>query len=165
MNAETVLSVLLIGAGATLAMDILAVVRTRLFGTAMPNYGLVGRWIAHLARGKARHDSIARASAVRGEVAIGWTSHYAIGMGFAFLLPALFGPQWIRQPTLVPALLVGVGTVLAPFLVMQPAMGAGFVASRTPRPAVARLQSLANHAVFGVGMFVTATALAYLRQT
>src|SRR5688572_10468575 len=126
MNAEGVLSVMSIGVGATLAMDVVAVVRSRLFGTATPNYALVGRWIAHLARGKLRHDSIARASAVPGEAAIGWISHYAIGIGFAFLLPALFGPQWIRRPTFLPALLVGVGTVLAPFLVMQPAMGAGF---------------------------------------
>jgi hypothetical protein len=165
MSAEILFSVLLIGAGATLATDVLAVVRNRLFGTPPPNYAFVGRWIAHLARGKLRHDAIARASAVRGEAAIGWISHYAIGMGFAFLLPAFFGLQWIRQPTFIPALLVGAGTVLAPFLVMQPAMGAGFAASRTPRPAAARLQSLANHTVFGVGLFATATALAYLRQT
>jgi hypothetical protein len=53
-------------------------------------------------------------------------------------------------------LLVGVGTVAAPFLVMQPAMGGGFAASRSPRPGRARLQSLLTHAVFGLGLYATA---------
>jgi hypothetical protein len=50
-------------------------------------------------------------------------------------------------------LLVGVATVAAPFLVMQPGMGAGIAASRTPRPGAARLQSLVTHTVFGLGLY------------
>ena len=56
-------------------------------------------------------------------------------------------------PDLGPALLVGIGSVAAPFLVMQPGMGAGIAASRTPRPAAARLQSLVTHAIFGLGLY------------
>jgi hypothetical protein len=43
--------------------------------------------------------------------------------------------------------------VLFPFLVMQPAMGAGIAASRTRNPGAARLQSLVTHAVFGLGLY------------
>ena len=68
----------------------------------------------------------------------------------------MYGLEWVRQPTLGPALLVGVGTVLAPFLVMQPGMGAGVAASRTARPAAARLQSIVTHAIFGVGLYAGA---------
>jgi hypothetical protein len=39
---------------------------------------------------------------------------------------------------------------------MQPAMGAGIAASRTPRPAAARIHSLVMHAVFGLGLFLAA---------
>ncbi len=160
MDTDDWLRVLLIGAGATAATDVWALLRKRLLGVAPPNYAMVGRWIAHLACGHARHDAIAKAARVTGELAIGWIAHYAIGIAFAGVLPAMFGIHWLRQPTLIPALLVGVGTVLAPFLVIQPAMGAGLAASRTPRPNSARLQSLVNHAVFGSGLFVTATLLA-----
>jgi hypothetical protein len=59
----------------------------------------------------------------------------------------------VRHPTIGPALIVGVGSVAAPFLVMQPGMGAGIAASRTPRPSAARLQSLVTHAIFGVGLY------------
>ena len=51
-----------------------------------------------------------------------------------------------------PALTVGIGSVAAPFLLMQPAMGAGIAASRTPRPSAARMRSLVTHGVFGVGL-------------
>jgi hypothetical protein len=68
-------------------------------------------------------------------------------------LLAIFGLDWARHPTLGPALLVGIGTVAAPCLVMQPGMGAGVAASRTPRPGAARLQSLVTHTVFGVGLY------------
>jgi hypothetical protein len=53
-------------------------------------------------------------------------------------------------------LIVGIVTVAAPFLVMQPAMGAGLAARRTPKPNAARVQSLVNHAVFGVGLYASA---------
>ena len=142
-----------IGAGATAVMDLWAIVRKRLFGNALPDYGLVGRWLAHMPHGRFRHLSIKAAPVIRGERAIGWIAHYLIGIAFATLLLALFGPEWLRHPTPGPALFVGIGSVAAPFLVMQPGMGAGIAASRMPRPAAARLQSLVTHAVFGLGLY------------
>jgi hypothetical protein len=118
-----------------------------------------------MARGRFRHDSMAAVAPVRGERVIGWVAHYLIGIAFAALLPVVWGPGWIDAPTLAPALVVGIGTVAAPFLLMQPGMGAGIAASRTPRPAAARLQSLVTHTVFGFGLYATAwlTSLAWLR--
>jgi hypothetical protein len=66
------------------------------------------------------------------------------------------GQEWVEQPTLAPALLVSTATLVAPFFVLQPGMGLGIAASRTPRPNAARLRSVATHTVYGVGLFVTA---------
>jgi hypothetical protein len=145
---------LVIGVGATVLMDVWAIARKRAFDVPLPNYGLVGRWFAHLARGQFRHHSIAASPAVQGERVIGWVAHYVIGVAFAGLLLAVWGLAWVRQPTIGPALLVGIGTVAAPLLVLQPGMGAGVAASRTPRPAAARLQSLITHLIFGLGLYV-----------
>lgn len=144
---------LVTGAGATALLDVWSIVRRRTFGIALPDYGLVGRWFAHLARGRFRHDSIKASPGVRGERVIGWVAHYAIGVVFAALLLAVWGLEWLRQPTLGPALLIGIGTVVMPFLVLQPGMGAGVAASRTPRPAAARVQSLVTHTIFGLGLY------------
>ena len=152
-------STILIGVGATLITDIWSIVRKKLLGGPLPNYGNVGRWFAYMPRGRFRHDSIAAAKPVSGELAIGWIAHFLIGITFAAILPCIWGIQWLQQPTLVPALLVGVGTVAAPFLILMPNVGAGFFASRTPHPAAVRLQSLATHGIFGLGLYVTAWAI------
>ena len=143
----------LIGAGATVVMDIWAAVQKQVLGIHPLDYRLVGRWLVHLTRGCFRHDSIVAATPQPGERLIGWTAHYLIGITFAAMLLAIWGISWARRPTIVPALIVGIGSVAAPFLVMQPSMGAGIAASRTPSPAVARLRSLVTHAIFGLGLY------------
>ena len=142
----------LIGAGATAVMDTWTLVRKQLLGIPF-SYGLVGRWLAYLPRGRFRHEPIAASPAVPGERVVGWTAHYLVGIAFAAVLLALWGLDWARQPTLGPALIVGIGSVAAPFLVLQPGMGAGIAASRTPRPAAARFQSVITHAIFGLGLY------------
>lgn len=146
---------LVIGLGATAVMDLWGIARSSLLGIAAPNYGLVGRWIAYMPRGRFKHDSIAAAAPVRGERLIGWTAHYLIGVVYAAVLIVIYGLVWVQRPTIAPALIVGIATVAAPFLLMQPGMGAGIAGSRTPRPAATRLQSLIMHAVFGLGLYVS----------
>lgn len=153
---------LLTGVGATVVMDVWAVARQRWLGVPRPDYGMVGRWLGHMVHsGRFRHDRIAAAPAVTGERAIGWAAHTLTGMAFAALLPAIWGVAWLHDPTPGPALLVGVATVAAPFLLMQPGMGAGIAASRTPRPAAARLQSVITHAVFGLGLYAAGRAASF----
>ena len=156
---------LLTGIGATAVMDLWAIVRKHLLGIPPPNYGLVGRWLAHMPQGHFRHDSIAAAMPVPGERPIGWTAHYFIGIAFAAILLGIWGLAWIRHPTIGPALLVGVGSVAAPVRVMQPGMGAGIAARRPPRPASARLQSLVTHAIFGLGLYAAGWAVRFVYTT
>lgn len=144
---ELLLNMVLVGVGATAVTDLWSVARWRLFGIAPPDFGLVGRWIAHLPRGRFRHASIAATPVVRGERLIGWLAHYLIGIAFAGILLALWGVEWIWQPRLGPALFVGAGTVVAPLFLMQPGMGHAFSARRA-------MHSLVTHLVFGVGLYL-----------
>jgi hypothetical protein len=149
---------LLIGSGATALLDLWSLARHRLGHVAPPDYGLVGRWFAYMPRGIFRHAAIGKTPAVRGERLIGWTAHCLIGIAYAGLLLAIWGLEWARQPTLAPALIIGIGSVAAPFLLMQPGMGAGLAASRTPQPGAARLRSLVMHTVFGLGLYLAGLA-------
>lgn len=142
-----------VGIIATGVMDAWGVLRAPLFGFPRANYRLIGRWFAYMPRGRFRHVSIATAPSLPGEHAIGWIAHYAIGMAFAVLLVLLGGAAWLRQPTLGLALLVGLSTLLAPLLVMQPAMGAGVAGSRTPNPRATRVQSALTHLIYGFGLY------------
>ena len=143
---DYLLGTVITGAGATAVMDLWGLTRKR-----KPDYALVGRWLAYMPRGRFRHSPISASAPVRGEHAIGWTAHYLIGIAFAGVLLALWGLEWARQPTLGPALIVGLGSVAAPVLLMQPGMGTGF-----------RWQSFVTHAVFGLGLYATALAASTL---
>lgn len=156
---ELVVRVVLVGVGATLLMDLWGLILRRGFGVATLDYAMLGRWVGHLPKGRFVHEAIGRSTPVRGERALGWTAHYLIGVSFSALLITLVGAGWLDRPTLGPAVALGAVTVLAPFLILQPGLGLGVAASRTPAPWKARARSLATHAVFGVGLYVTAWGL------
>jgi len=155
---ESVFQVAGIGIGATIFMDLWVVLLHRL-GGAPVSFDMVGRWVGHLLRGKVRHKTIRNSAPIPGERAWGWVTHYATGMAFSGLLVAIAGRGWLQQPSILPALAVGLGTVVAPLFIMQPAMGSGIASSRTPTPLGNSLRSLGNHAVFGLGLYASASLL------
>ena len=126
---DFLLNTAIVGLCATLVMDAWSWLRQPLLGVAPPNYALVGRWVRHMGNGQFRHPAIARATAMPHEAITGWAVHYLVGLGFAGSPVVTGGPGWLSHPTLWPALLFGLLSVAAPFLLMQPGMGAGL---RTP---------------------------------
>ena len=152
----------LIGVGGSALMDLWALFARRAFNVQGLDYALLGRWIGHFPRRRFFHERIASADPIRGERPLGWLAHYSIGVAFALLLLAIWGLDWARSPVILPPMLIGLGTIVAPWFVLQPGMGAGIAASRTPDPRAARLRNLATHAVYGVGLYVSAVALSIL---
>jgi len=155
---EVLARIALVGIGATIVMDLWLALLKRM-GVPTLNFAFIGRWAGHLPRGRWKHDAIAKSPPIPGETALGWLVHYAVGIAFAGAMFAIGGLSWMHSPTLLPALALGMGTVIAPLFVMQPAMGAGFASSRTPAPVKNCLRSLANHTVFGAGLYLAAAAL------
>ena len=151
------------GIGATALMDVWLLLLKRMNLPTL-NLALLGRWVGHMWRGKWAHEAIAKASPIKNEVALGWFAHYAIGIAFATALACLLGPQWTRSPNLLAALCLGIGTVVAPLFIMQPAMGAGVASSRTPTPVRNCLRSLANHTVFGAGLYLSAIGINWIAR-
>ncbi len=93
---------------------------------------------------------------------MGWFGHYSIGITFSALLLAVYGLEWARKPTLLPALIIGIVTVVAPLFILQPALGAGIASSKTPKPVFNSFKSLTTHVVFGLGLYLAALATASL---
>ncbi len=153
------LAAVLVGVGATAVVDLWTLLLKRAFKIPSLSYCLLGRWLGHMFAGKFAHASITAAAQKPLECQVGWFAHYAIGVLFALAFVSLAPNGWLARPTLLPALLFGIGTVLFPFLVMQPAFGFGVAASKAPNPARARLKSLTTHLVFGLGLFACALAV------
>ncbi len=162
MDGAFALHAVLLGAGATLLVDGWAWLLRQTLAIASLDWALVGRWLGHLRHGRWRHARIGEATPIRGERLLGWGFHYLTGIVLAAAFLWLAGPDWQLQPRLLPSLGFGVATVLLPFLILQPALGAGIASARTPRPGAARLRSLLTHAVFGLGLYQSAYLLAAL---
>lgn len=148
------ISAILIGIGATLIADLWALFLKYAFKIAAPNYCLVGRWLRYMPEGTFRHSNIGSSPSKSAECTVGWIAHYMIGIMFTIAFVAFAGKNWLQHPTLIPAILFGIVTVLTPFFIMQPLFGLGVAASKTSNPAQARLRSLVNHAVFGFGLYL-----------
>jgi Protein of unknown function (DUF2938) len=103
---------------------------------------------------------MSKTPSIKGECLIGWATHYVIGIAYGVILFLLMGADWARQPSLFPPLIFGLLTIIFPFFIMQPGLGLGIAASKTPNPNQARLRSLLNHFVFGVGLYLCAKFLA-----
>jgi Protein of unknown function (DUF2938) len=152
------LRVLAIGVGATATMDMVAILTHRFLGMALPDYALVARWIGHMSHGQFRHAPITKAPPIPRERALGWFVHYTTGVGYAVVLLAIWGLDWLRNPTILPPLILSLAALAIPFLIMQPAFGLGIAASKHPHPRAARLRSLTAHSAFGVGLYLAALA-------
>jgi hypothetical protein len=156
MAIKYVLTAVAIGVGATLLMDLWNLFLKRVFGIPSLNYCFLGRWVLHIPAGTFRHASIGNAASKRCECQVGWSTHYSIGVGLAIVFVAVVSREWLARPTLMPALIYGLATVVFPLFVLQPSLGLGVASAKTPNPTRARLKSLATHFVFGVGMYLTA---------
>jgi hypothetical protein len=153
----------MIGIGATIVFDLWLLLLKRM-GVKTMNMAFIGRWAGHLAQGRFAHGSIAASPAVSGEHALGWLVHYATGVAFAGALVAVAGRGWLNAPSIGPALAVGIATVGAPLFVMQPSMGLGVASSKTPTPLKNCLRSVANHTVFGLGLYLSALLIKGISQ-
>jgi hypothetical protein len=156
MNSSTLplISAILIGLGATLTFDLWGMFLKHAFKIAPSNICLVGRWLRYMPAGTFKHSNIVLAPEKSAECGVGWLAHYMIGITFASAFVAIAGNDWLKHPTLPPAIIFGVGTVLAPFFIMQPSFGFGFAASKMPNPKQARVRSLMNHTAFGIGLYL-----------
>ncbi len=152
--ALSLINAILIGLGATLTFDLWAQFLKYAFKITPSNICLVGRWLRFMPEGIFKHSNIASSAQKSAECLVGWIAHYTIGIMFAITFVALVGDRWLQHPTLIPAIVFGLVTVVGPFFIMQPLFGLGFAAAKTSNPTQARLRSLMNHTAFGVGLYL-----------
>ena len=156
---ELIYRSIVMGAAATALLDLWAILLNRLFGFPLPNWAMVGRWVAHLPAGQFAHEDIGKAAPAGNELAIGWVFHYVVGIAFALATLMIGGAGWAGNPTLPLPLIVGIVTVGCGWFILQPCMGAGIAASRRPHAGRTRLLNVVGHIVFGSGLWFAALAM------
>jgi len=87
----------LLGVGATIVMDMWALILQRFMGITPLNYALVGRWLVYICKGTFYHVNIATTKPVAAELVVGWTAHYLIGVVFSATLIMFMGNDWVSE--------------------------------------------------------------------
>lgn len=158
---QMLINSVIIGVGATLFMDLYAIFIKRFFNIPSLDFAIVGRWVGHFKNGIFTHKNILQFEKIKGERAMGWISHYLIGISFAFLLLLICRIDWVKNPTFWPCVIIGLATTITPWFLMQPAFGFGIAASKTPNPNLSRLRSLQAHFIYGLGLYFTALTVSF----
>lgn len=143
---------IVIGVTATAIFDGWALMLWRLWGIRPPVWSRLGRLILHgrdAMRGRGEPFSTA-------EQAVGAVAHYATGVAFALVLLWAAGLHWAREPSIGPALIAGVLTLLPAWLAMLPVLGHGIAGQGLPHPARFRIVSAVSHLVLGGGFYIGA---------
>jgi len=158
----SLISTVLIGLGATLTFDLWAIFVKHAFKITPSNICLVGRWLRYMPEGTFKHSNIVSAPQKSAECMVGSIAHYIIGVMFAIPFVALVGNSWLQRPTLISAIGFGGVTVLAPFFLMQPALGLGLAASKVSNPMQSILRRLMNHTMFVIGLYLFGLLVSWL---
>lgn len=144
------------GIAGTAAMDIWAWFLARLGVAAFPNWAMPGRWLAHVFRGRVWHEDIGHAAPVSGELTLGWAFHYGVGIAYGVIFVWIAGAGWLAAPSFPPVWAFSIITIAAGWFLLQPGMGLGWAAAKTPNPWKVRILGLAAHTMFALGMFAVA---------
>lgn len=153
----SVWEVVITGVTATALADLWQQALSHLSGWPAANWRLIGRWVGGMRHGVFMHHAIDEARPVAGEAAIGWIFHYCVGLIYAGVYLVVAGAPAPGLPAFAGAVVFGLITLVAPFLIMQPALGLGILARRAPRPFPVRFVTVTTHLVFGAGLFVGLT--------
>ncbi len=144
------------GIFATVVLDVWQRVLFAVSGIAPANWALIGRWFAHLPRGRVIHRPIGDSAAVPGELALGWVMHYLVGLAYGFVYVGLMVYGLDRPPSLLNGAVFGAASVVIPWFILQPGLGIGVMGRLAPNPWVPRLNALSSHILYGVALFTGA---------
>ncbi len=146
---------ILMGVLATIFMGVLSII----LGKSMIIRQLlrpeaIGRRTLYMFRVRFVHDNIHKTPTLNNEMSVTWLSHYLIGIGLAGVYPFLeMNEPALRHQGWMPVI-VGIATVLLPWLWLYPSAGLGFLASKAPRKSPYIVASLVDYTNFELGLMI-----------
>ena len=88
---------------------------------------------------------------------MGWLFHYINGIGYAYLYVISIAFIVSNVPSLTSAIIYGLVTLIALWLVLQPALGLGLFAKLADKPNTIRALNLFVHLIFGLALYFSWT--------
>ena len=113
------------------------------------NWAIVGRWLILFLKSRTWvQNDLSEQAEFSNELSIGWIFHYTVAIAYACFYFFLYKQSLIGF-SFFDGLVFGLLSVLVPWFFFMPAMGAGLLAIKTPKPVLACFLALVAHGVFG----------------
>jgi len=113
------------------------------------NWAMVGRWLVFFLKNRVWvQNDLSEQAPLRNELFIGWGFHYLVAIAYALFYFFLF-EQGLMNFKLVDGLIFGLISVVVPWFLFMPAMGAGILGNKTNNPSLACVVALIAHTIFG----------------
>jgi len=140
------------GVVGTMVMDLLNSLLARTGLITRIDVRMIGRMSSGWVRGRFSYGHPGEMKPAAHEAAVGYLSHYLIGVGLA--VPFVVGWGVLADGPVSPAwiFVYGIATTVASVFLVYPSMGLGVFGRKSPEGIRAPLSSLANHTFFGAGM-------------
>ncbi|WP_251976153.1 DUF2938 family protein [Salinicola avicenniae] len=157
-----VVFILVVGVGSTIVLDLWAWLVAKTTGMAGTDWGVVGRWLLDIPKGRLVLDSRPDRPAPGGrEKIVGWLFHYLVGLAYAMLILLIWGVDYIADPQVMPVFWVGVViSSLAGLLILMPGLGGGVLGRKLPNQAVLIVYVIIAHIAFAAGQYAFANLVA-----
>ncbi|CBJ35905.1 DUF2938 family protein [Ralstonia solanacearum] len=151
---EAIIFCLIVGIGSTAMLDVWALLVERATSIPRTNWGIVGRWLLGVRKGRFVLDSTDSYASTVKERTVGWFFHYLIGIAYAAALIIFWKLDYIATPTILPAVIVGVVvSSLAGLMILLPGLGAGFFGSKLPNQFAIFVYVIVAHIIFAAGQY------------
>ncbi|MCA0941955.1 DUF2938 domain-containing protein [Salipiger pacificus] len=161
MTFDLITFVLVVGIGATIALDLWGLITAKIGWMPGTHWPSVGRWLLGIPAGRLVLDGGDDRAHSVGEVLTGWVFHYAIGIAYAVMFPLFWGVDFISAPTVFPFVLIGVIiSTLAGLIILIPGMGGGIFARKLPNAGAMITYVLLAHVVFAIAQYLLALSVA-----
>lgn len=155
MELVVIAHIIVSGFVGTLIFDFWNWFLQRSFAIRAPNWAILGKWLlAPFTSSQSTTPTFPEFSAT--QRVLGTIAHYLTGITFAASIVLVAGREWLDRPTLLPAFMIGVVTVLFDWFIIMPALGHGIAGAKTPIAKKIRVVSLISHGVLGLGFYLGA---------
>jgi hypothetical protein len=144
------LAITIIGVLACASLDLWQRILLIFFKIPTSNWKLVGRWLLRFLKTRSWvQNDLLKNKEMKNELLIGWLFHYFVAIVYALFYYFLVKLELLNYGW-ADGLLFGIVSVLVPWFVFMPAMGAGILANRTENPKLACSLAVFSHSIFGV---------------
>ena len=141
--------IFIIGILSCVMMDVWQRLLKLLYSINPSDWSVVGRWfVLVFSERQIYNPTIDQVAPIKNELMIGWIVHYSVAILYSIFFYILLECE-ICSASLINGIIFGLISVIVPWFFFMPALGKGFLGTKTPSPLMACSLAVGSHIAIG----------------